>query len=172
MGIKSSIIYSGCEHDPNQKSCGFCWQCRITELEDELKMFSLTPVGEIFQRNKKLEAQLSDRDMLYEAGIKAAREQLIDTTNMEAPSPKCLYGRIAELEAQLEAAEKWQKVNLRTISRLEETIGNVAGFLKDGETIEACIARNRKDLSNSIGQVAEVMKLLEAAELNRSKDDG
>ena len=129
MGIKSSIIYSGCEHDPNQKSCGFCWQCRITELEDELKMFSLTPVGEIFQRNK-------------------------------------------ELEAQLEAAEKWQKVNLRTISRLEETIGNVAGFLKDGETIEACIARNRKDLSNSIGQVAEVMKLLEAAELNRSKDDG
>ena len=33
-------------------------QRRITELEDELKMFAQTPVGEIFKRNKELEAQL------------------------------------------------------------------------------------------------------------------
>jgi len=31
--ITHKIIYSGCNHDPEQTSKGFCWQCRIAELE-------------------------------------------------------------------------------------------------------------------------------------------
>ena len=27
------IIYSGCDHDPAETSKGFCWQCRVAQLE-------------------------------------------------------------------------------------------------------------------------------------------
>jgi len=40
---------------------------RIKELEDELKMFAQTPVGQIFQKNKELEAQLAAVRVRYKA---------------------------------------------------------------------------------------------------------
>jgi hypothetical protein len=75
-----------------------------------------------------------------------------------------LQGQFADLHNRITELETWQKSNLRTITRLESTIGNVVDFLKDGETIEDCLKRNRRDMVNAIKSEAKTLKKLESAE--------
>ena len=58
------------------------WWRRITELEDELKMFAQTPVGQIFQKNKELEAQLEAVRLLLDTEY-AERKDACDDSECE-----------------------------------------------------------------------------------------
>jgi len=83
-----------CRHGSYAKSAvsGSCYQCKIEELEDELKMFAQTPVGQIFQKNKELEVQLE-----HEAERMARAASDILRLGNEAN----------KLQAQLERVARW-----------------------------------------------------------------
>jgi len=55
-------------------------------------------------------------------------------------------------------------VAFKRVERLELTIDRCAIYLKEDEEPDQCIARNRRDVTNSIKQVAREMKRAEKAE--------
>ena len=56
----SKVFYSGCDHDPEATSKGFCWQCRIAELEARVE-----PLQPFKKRILALEARLDAVEKVF-----------------------------------------------------------------------------------------------------------
>jgi DNA repair exonuclease SbcCD ATPase subunit len=66
---KLQAVYSGCDHDPEKTSKGFCWQCRIKELEKRIKEREarIEPLQPFKERIKELEAEKDEQENAHVA---------------------------------------------------------------------------------------------------------